>query len=185
MPSLTFGNVQRTRPATVPVQDGGHASVTAEANLRRALKDRQIAAMTHAYQRSGGLVHGDDLARLLRRHHSQPLSLLARWIVSRDIVTVPMPGQTLIPMFQFDLSTATPRSQLAPVLEELRPAFTDWEVAMWFTSPNAWLADHAPVDVLLEDAASVLRAATMDRHVAMGSRQTPADGKLLRNTHDR
>jgi hypothetical protein len=95
---------------------------------------------------------------------------LARWIVSREIVTVAMQGQTLIPLFQFDASSVTPHTSLQPILQELCPVFSEWELAMWFASPNTWLANRAPVEVLLTDASSVIQAARMDRDVAMGWR---------------
>ena len=146
------------------LQSAAHGLGHAAGALQRRLKNRPAAAMIDAFNRASGLVHGDEMARLLRRRHSQPLSLLARWIVSREIVTVPVQGQTLIPLFQFDMPSATPHASLRPVLQELCPVFTDWELAMWFASPNTWLANQAPVAALLTDACSVVRAAQMDRY---------------------
>ena len=45
------------------------------------MNHQQFAAMEIAYERRGGLASGDEVARLLRRHSEQPLSVLARWIV--------------------------------------------------------------------------------------------------------
>lgn len=159
VPLLSVENTRLQRAAT----GASHAA----GSVQQHLKSRQAAAMADAFNRAGGLVHGDEMARLLRRRHSQPLSLLARWIVSREIVTVPMSGQILIPLFQFDMSSVMPHAALRPVLRELCPVFTDWELAMWFADPNAWLANQAPVEALLTDARSVIHAAQMDRHVAM------------------
>lgn len=159
MNAAPMSSLEKTRP-----RSAGHGWGDAAEALQQRLKNRQAAAMIDAFNRAGGLVHGDEMARLLRCQYSQPLSLLARWIVSREIVIVPMQDQTLIPLFQFDMASVTPHASLRPVLQELGPAFTDWEVAMWFTGPNTWLAHRAPVDALLTDACSVVQAARLERH---------------------
>ena len=134
----------------------------------RRIEDRQLATMMRAFARTGGLLHGDEVARMLRRHYSQPLSLLARWVVSREIVHVSADGQILIPLFQFDLSSMTLAAALASVLRELSPVFDEWALGLWFASPSAWLSDRTPAEVLWTEPSLLLEAARADRYVAAG-----------------
>lgn len=130
-------------------------------------EERQLAATVYAYERAGGLMHADEVALRMRRHHDQPLSLLARWIVTRALVVVPWGRDTLVPMFQFDHTTMTPRAALAPVLHELTPVFDDLQLAHWFSAPNTALGGCMPMELLGDDA--VLQAARADRFVAFDS----------------
>ena len=62
-------------------------------------------------------MRSEEVADALRRTHSQPLSKLARWIVSRSIVTVQWRGQTLVPLFQFSASDWVLRPGVARALQ--------------------------------------------------------------------
>lgn len=68
-------------------------------------------------------------------------------------------------MFQFDLSTMTPRSSVTSVLRELIPALSDWEICLWFVAPNAWLDDASPLDAITLNALAVLDAARGERYL--------------------
>jgi hypothetical protein len=133
------------------------------------LEVQQFVLMERAFRPGGGLVGGDELARLLRSRFWQPISVLARWIVGREVVSFEWQSNTMLPLFQFDLSTMTVRPRVADVLREITDVFDDWEVALWFAQPNAWLDDHAPVAVLELDSQAVLDAARADRFIARGN----------------
>ena len=130
--------------------------------------DARANEVLHAYRRKGGLASGDELTRLLRRHTSQPISMLARWIVERQVVSFAWQGEYLLPMFQFDPADMVVRRPVSAVLDEFDGAFDDWNAATWFALPNAWLGDEAPVDVLQRDPHAVLQAARADRFIARG-----------------
>ena len=85
---------------------------------------------------------------MLRRRTSQPVSMLARWIVERRVVSFGWQGEYLLPMFQFDRAEMTVRRHVSAVLDEFDGTFDDWDLATWFALPNAWLGDDTPVDVL-------------------------------------
>lgn len=142
-----------------------HGPQTVPANR---IEDRQFLSMTQAFGRAGGLTSGDAVARLLRKRSDQPISMLARWIVERTIVSVEWQSQLLIPLFQFDQRDMSLRPCVAQVVQELRSVFDDWELALWFTQPNIWLRDAAPVDVVQRETAAVLEAARTDRFIARG-----------------
>lgn len=75
--------------------------------------------------------------------------------------SVPFQGRSLFLGFQLD-PEGKPLEGLAGVLEVLRRRFgdSDWSIASWFTSANAFLADKArPADLLASDPEAVLAAA--------------------------
>jgi len=125
-------------------------------------------AMVDAYRRTGGLVSGNEVALLLRRHSTQPLSLLARWIVTRRVVSYVWQSEIMVPLFQFDRRDMSLRQASSEVVDELAGTFDDWELAAWFTQPNSWLHDAAPVELIDVDQAAVLQAARADRFIARG-----------------
>jgi acyl-CoA synthetase (AMP-forming)/AMP-acid ligase II len=124
--------------------------------------------MSRTYERAGGLASGDEVTLLLRKRTSQPISLLARWIAGRRVVSFAWKGQFMLPLFQFELAYMSVRAPVSAVLDELAGVFDDGELAAWFALPNAWLQDAAPVDVLDVDHAALLNAARADRYVARG-----------------
>ena len=144
--------------------DAGHAP----APWRHDVARMQHMAMIDAYRRSGGLLSGDEVALLLRAHSPQPLSLVARWIVTRRVVSYMWQSQTLVPMFQFDRSDMALRRGVSEVVDELADTFDDWKLAAWFAEPNSWLAGAAPVDLIDTDQPAVRQAARADRFIARG-----------------
>lgn len=137
-------------------------------SFQQRLEDRQFLEMEQAFRASGGLASGDELASRLRRCSEQPISMLARWIVDRRAVSFPWRSQTLLPLFQFDLATMSLRPAVIETVCELRGVFDDWDLAMWFARPNAWLSDFAPVNLVDVDTSAVLDAARADRFIAHG-----------------
>jgi hypothetical protein len=129
-----------------------------------------------AFSSTGGLVNGDDLAELIRHRcevagwlpDSQPVSLVARWIVARAVVSLDSPWGSLFPLFQFDLPTASVVDAMAPLLAELSPVFEGAELALWFVTPNDWLGGARPVSAMHHSLPAVLQAARADRFVAGG-----------------
>lgn len=136
--------------------------------LQRRLEDRQFLVMESAYRSTGGLVSGDQLARLMRRRSQQPISMLARLIVSREVLSFEWQSQTMLPLFQFDLSTMGLRPNVNEIVRELSDVFDDWSLALWFAEPNMWLANSAPVQVIEVNANEVREAARADRLIACG-----------------
>jgi hypothetical protein len=57
--------------------------------------DARASEVLHAFQRTGGLASGAELTFLLRRRTSQPISMLARWIVQRRVVSFRWQGEYL------------------------------------------------------------------------------------------
>ncbi|MGJ7497276.1 hypothetical protein ACSFA8_19630 [Variovorax sp. RT4R15] len=129
---------------------------------------RQYREMENAFRASGGIVSSDEVVTLLIRHTDQPISQLARWIVDHDVLSFRWESRTMLPLFQFDLSSMTIRPSVTAVIGELVPALGDWDVSIWFAHSNAWLAGTAPVDVLERDLRSVIDAARAERYLLCG-----------------
>ena len=125
-------------------------------------------AMVQAFRATGGVVCGDELAYLLRRRSRQPISIVARWIVSRQVVSFEWQSQTMLPLFQFDSSDMALRPCVAEIVRELVNTYDDWDAAWWFASPNAWLDGSMPVERVDQGANEVLDAARADRFIARG-----------------
>jgi hypothetical protein len=134
----------------------------------RRIEDRQFLEMNQAYGPHGGFASGNEVARRMRRHCHQPMSVLARWIVRRELVNLTWRSQVLVPMFQFNTGDMCVHPVVRDALAELAGVFDDWEIAAWFAQPNVWLGNERPVDLVNVDNEALLRAARTDRFVAHG-----------------
>jgi hypothetical protein len=125
-------------------------------------------AVMAAFIRHGGLRTDDEVQIMLRRHTSQPLSVLAKGIVQRRIVSITRVGQRWIPLFQFDRATMTVLGGVAAVVAELAPVLDDEELAAWFAMPNRLLDGYAPVRFDRNGWLPVIAAARADRFLVAG-----------------
>jgi len=125
--------------------------------------DPRMQEVMRACESSGGLWPGDAVAGMLRRRTSQPISLLARWIVDSLVVSIAWRGDYLLPAFQFDVANATVRRPVFAVLEALDGSLKDLDLASWFAMPNQYLDDAAPLDVIEHDMLAVVDAALAER----------------------
>lgn len=128
--------------------------------------DHPNACRLPHFQSSGGAVTGDEIADRLRQVISQPVSLLARWTVDRQVLTFSCCSGLKFPVFQFDFVRGCVRSGVVRAMAELSGALIDDEVARWFVQPNGWLRGATPADSLVCCAPAVLAAARADRFLA-------------------
>ena len=142
------------------------------AGLRRevspSLQESQFLAMQRAFDRHGGVATGDDVVGLMRGRIDHPISVLARWIVARRVISLEWNGTTLLPLFQFDLACMHLHAPVTRVAAELSDVFDAWTTALWFAQPNARLGRIAPVDAIALDPVHVHQAACADRLIAAG-----------------
>lgn len=133
------------------------------------LREEEFALLRHTFQRTGGLVCGDELAgKLGERSHQQPVSQVARWIVSHRALSFAWRSQTLLPVFQFDEVDLMPLPSVSAAVGELVGTLGNWEMALWFIQPNHLLDEAAPMDAVKIDAAAVLSAARAERYFIKG-----------------
>lgn len=90
-----------------------------------------------------------DIARL---YETDP----ARWKAEGRIFSITEEDVDHYPIFQF--ADGQPVPAMSAVLQ-IFTGLSDWQVALWFFAPNAWLEDRRPMDVLLNDPDAVIDAA--------------------------
>jgi hypothetical protein len=113
-----------------------------------------------------GVRRDHEVEEMLRPHTNQTLSVLARWIVQRRIVSFERAAQRWIPLFQFDLASMTVRADVAAVIAELANVLDDEELAEWFAQPSALLRGQAPIQVA--GSGDLLDAARAERFLIAG-----------------
>ena len=141
-----------------------HASASQAAYLRRA--DAQFVQMLDGFRSSGGLARLQEVAKLCERRGGPDLASLSTCLARREIICFEWQSTGWLPLFQFNPVDMTLHSQIQPVVSELSCIFDPWELALWFSQPNPWLANRAPADALLSDLETVLHAARADRFLA-------------------
>lgn len=132
------------------------------------MEEREFMTMSRVFADHGGMVTADELVRSIGGTIAQPLSIVGRWIAERAAVQFAWRSQTLFPCFQFVRSPMSIRRDVSQVVLELRDAYDDWELALWFASRNEWLEHAPPIEAIRRDAAAVVRAARIDRFIARG-----------------
>lgn len=135
--------------------------------LRRH-EERDFSLMSRAFAATGGFIDGDALAGHMRTSCDQPISLIARWIVTRQVVSIVWHSNLVLPLFQFEEAGMSKRASVTRIIDELRDVFDNWDLALWFSTPNAWLDHSAPVDLIATDEHAVHEAARADRFIALG-----------------
>ena len=139
-----------------------------EESIARREEVRQFGMMQVAFMRTGGLAMDDFVVDQIRRHASQPISVLAHWIVERIIVGFQWESRTLVPLFQFNPVDMTPWPGTCEIVRELIDVFDDWDLAVWFAQPNCWLGHESPVDAIKHNQPAVHQAARADRFITRG-----------------
>ena len=124
--------------------------------------------MSRVFGEHGGMVTADELVHSMRRNLAQPLSIVARWIANRAAVHFAWRSQTWFPYFQFAGNPMSIRPAVSEIVLELRDAYDDWELALWFASRNEWLDHASPVEAIRCDPAAAVGAARIDRFIAKG-----------------
>lgn len=165
-PSLLGSQLQastawRTRHITEPSEPGADY-------LRHDTRELQFRFLVTAFERCGGIATGDKVAAMMRTRSDQAVSLVARWIVSRSVVCFSWRTQAYVPLFQFEQASMSLLPELKPVINELVGPLDEWDLALWFAEPNAWLHGLPPVSEIAKDPVAVLSAAQADRFIAHG-----------------
>lgn len=129
--------------------------------LRQAF---DLDELPSAYRPSGGVIDSASLTRLLATRWEQPVSVLAKWIVARQVIHFGYHGQLMLPVFQFDLRRLEMRKAVVETIEALHLQNAD-ELAGWFAKPNRLLSGLSPAEAIAEDPSDVLAAARSFRSI--------------------
>jgi hypothetical protein len=138
-----------------------------QAGALRADDGPDFAALTATLRPWGGFIEGETLARLLQERGLGDFSLLAKAIVSRQLISVQHAGRQWLPVFQFDTNLAV-RPQVRRLVVELKDTFDATGLVQWFVERNEWLRDRRPIDLVDSEFGEVWNAACADRFVATG-----------------
>jgi len=125
-------------------------------------------AVFDVFRATGGIVSADMMVALLRARVDQPLSLVARWITRREVLSVPVCGRHCMPLFQFEPESLAIRQSVSDAIGELRDVFDPGELLNWFATPHDWLSGRCPADFVQNDPSDLIHAARVDRFVATG-----------------
>jgi hypothetical protein len=139
-----------------------HASVGAspgQACFGRRRDDARLSTLMSSFGERGGVASSDEVISLMRPYWRQPISMLARWIVTRQLVNFTWRTQLLLPLFQFDRPRMTPREGVVDAVRVLAEGLDDEAIALWFVEPNPWLQGASPMSVELSDPDGLLEAA--------------------------
>lgn len=128
----------------------------------------EFAGMESAYARHGGMLRSEEVVRHMRDHWDQPISVLAKWIVGRAMITIDWRYDILIPMFQLDPRSLGLRPGCREIISELKDVMDDWEIGNWFAASNPWLGGLTPVDILASSWREAFQAARVARFIARG-----------------
>ena len=138
--------VEALLPAEVPSPAGvWHAQRSAEARLELV--------------REWGAWSAAEVADRAGSTAGNRSALASAWRTAGRALAVEWHGRTVYPAFQFG-ADGQPRPVIGAALAHLhRAGLSDWQAALWFTSPTGWLDDRRPVDLLDDDPAAVEAAA--------------------------
>lgn len=124
----------------------------------QVLQARRNAVARDALLREFGGMTSAQIGENAGSRSPNRAALAHRWKSDGRIFAVPHQGTNYFPGFQFR-DDGQPLEVIAQVIRILGSKRGPWEIALWFTSNNGWLGGRRPVDLLREDAASVVTAA--------------------------
>ena len=119
---------------------------------------RRNAEARTAFLREYEVLDADQVHELFGSKARNRSALAARWRSGKKIFAVQHRGRFLYPAFQFD-AQGCPRQVISNVLAALGTEVGGWQTALWFVTPNGWLDEEKPVDMLEREPLAVLDAA--------------------------
>ena len=155
--------------ANVPVPEPAAMMPACAVPMRRR-DDVALAELIASYGAHGGLASTDEVVGLMRPHWRQPISILAKWIIGRKVVSFTSRTQFVLPVFQFARPRMTPYDAVGDCSIELGDLIGVEAFAAWFVRPCEWLGQRMPVDLLSNDPDAVVDAASRTRLALMACR---------------
>jgi len=141
------------RPQALTAADAPAASTD-----YRTHEARRWAETRAAFLAEHESVTAPELAKLTGSHSINPSARAHSWVKANRIFSVNDGTGERYPLFQ--LREGQPLPQLAEILPLLKRKLTNWQIALWFTAPNAWVGGwRRPVDALTEAPEVVIDAA--------------------------
>ena len=124
----------------------------------RTHEARRWVEMRAAFLVKHESVTAPELAKLTGSRATNPSARAHSWVKANRIFSVNDGASERFPLFQ--LREGQPFPQLTEILPLLKRKLTNWQIALWLTSPNAWVGSwRRPIDVLAENPDVVVEAA--------------------------
>jgi hypothetical protein len=116
-----------------------------------------------AFLREYRSVTAPELAELTGSKSKNPSSRAHEWLRAGKIFAVNDGAVVRYPLFQLDLTEGKPRPEIQKVLAYLRERLSDWQIAMWFTTPNTMAGNwRRPIELLGSEVDQVVKAAEFE-----------------------
>lgn len=133
----------------------------AEAHPARQTEDLRFMDLFTRLKPHGGMVSDDELRCL--HTVSRPGLSLGMALLQRELVALKWRHRLWLPLFQFQLPAWSALQPVVDIVHELHPVFQGFELVEWFITPNPWLRERLPIDLLEREPTQVQRAAQADR----------------------
>ncbi|MCB8877798.1 hypothetical protein [Acidisoma silvae] len=116
-----------------------------------------------AFLREYRSVTAPELAELTGSKSKNPSSRAHEWLRAGKIFAINDGAVVRYPLFQLDLTEGKPRPEIQKVLAYLREKLSDWQIAMWFTTPNTMAGNwRRPIELLNSEIDQVVKAAEFE-----------------------
>ncbi len=108
-------------------------------------RDQEFLELLVAYRASGGLARTHEVIGSCKRRDGCDTGQLARWIVTRQIISIHWQNQTWIPWFQFDPILGQPRSPVGQIARELCSVLDELMTSTTAGMPNNQPRTYLPM----------------------------------------
>jgi hypothetical protein len=150
---LLGGPAPRTQPVAAEEESEARAPTDHQAHEARRWAETRATFLAE-YES----VTAPELARLTGSKSANLSARAHSWVKANRIFSVNDGTAERYPLFQ--LREGQPLPQMAEILPILKRKLSNWQIALWFTAPNAWVgAWRQPIEVLTESPDVVLDAA--------------------------
>lgn len=129
--------------------------------LSKQVEDRRFFALITRLAPRGGMLSDVELRCMHNAIHSN--TALGPALLRREVVAIAWRHRLWFPVFQFRLPNWEPSPCVGEVVADLFPVLQGFDLLEWFLTPNAWLKDRRPLELLGSEPAQVRRAAQAER----------------------
>ncbi len=143
-----------------------------EARIQKALLDlpqldarewqntQNAQARNHFMKTCDGLLTSHQVADLLGSQAKNRAASANHLKEKGKVLCLRLHAQDVYPLFQFNALAQKPYPEMAALIQLLQRDYeAGWQMALWFSSSNAWLDGETPLDVWHSDRQAVLAAA--------------------------
>ena len=140
-----------------------------KAEAHRWQLDQNVAARNAFRTDCGGMLSSREVADLLGSTAKNRAALAKQLKDGGRALSVRLRNQDLYPGFQFDRENQRVHPEMSEILALLAADYAyGWQMALWFTCNNEWLAGNTPLAVWPDDRQAVVEAARSENALFHG-----------------